>query len=266
MTKTHPWTSGFLLIFRPGRPWQLHFDLVAKLLSHNTTPTTAYAFLRVFSASETLKNIYLKISWKNVQFLLQFEIKLTSLPWRVDILTIRRSICADFHFEFVLSAIVENLIWKMMENSVAANVEFDKRDRVYMAGETLKGILYVDCLIEVSTLSISLNGETKVSWHDTIGKHSDYQIHLCTSQDFLRIFKKAKKEKEKVTKVAFKFELPEDLPSSIESNFGFTRFRCIVQIEAQQSFTAPKPLDTFEFPFTILAKISGKKRSKVSVV
>lgn len=173
-----------------------------------------------------------------------------------------------------------------MKKLVTAIVEFEKNDRVFSAGEILKGFLIVDSLVEISNLLITLNGETKINWHDAIGKNSDSQIHICTTQNFLRIFEKNRKKNVRKTKIPFKFDLPSDLPSSLESKIGSTRFCCIVQIQAQDPDGAKinaagakinpggtqinpgdakinprgaqRALDTFEFPFTILGKFSGK--------
>lgn len=117
----------------------------------------------------------------------------------------------------------------MMCSEIVAVVEFDKHDRIYKAGGTLRGILHVDCpsTVEIFALSISFNGETSVTYYGAIEKHSDHETHLGAIQDIIEIYKNEKREDAKVTKVPFQFDLPADLPSSIESSFGFTRY-CII--------------------------------------
>lgn len=147
----------------------------------------------------------------------------------------------------------------MSTNFVAATIEFDKHNRTYTAGDRLTGLLSVDRLssnVIISSVSMSLKGETRVSWHDTLMQHSDHEINLCDMEDYTKVYEKIRNDEEQITKVPFNLWLPADLPSSIESKFGSTRYVCIVQI-GYISKENKSDLETFEFPFTILARRSG---------
>lgn len=156
----------------------------------------------------------------------------------------------------------ENFSDEKMSNLLTAFLDFEKHDRKFFAGETISGILSVDSPPDVEVFSVffSLRGETNVQWHEMLIKHSAHLTELKVKEDLTHLFQKFHQEStERITKIPFKFELPIDLPSSIESQYGFTRYDCVVEIEcSRRSATAKKPVtDTFEFPFTVLAKSSG---------
>lgn len=146
----------------------------------------------------------------------------------------------------------------MASDSVVAVVNFNKHERVYTAGEKVEGTLYVDTpsMFDVGRLSLSLSGETVVTWYDEFdGKHFSHETNLCFTKDFTQAFKNARRPGEQITKVPFEFDLPRNLPSSIESKFGSTRYMCIVKMEYGHHSVKYNPRDTF--PFIVLGRFSG---------
>lgn len=167
------------------------------------------------------------------------------------------------------------------EFTTKISVEFDHPDQVYIGGEDLNGTVVINSNypVKVTKLFVILNGETKVEWtHDNgLQKFGDYKQNIHVKHDLTKTLENLIAEDSQLFEgncsVPFHFKLPENLPSSVESTFGGTKYVCKVEIldilhspahehhhhHQQQHEERPQ---VFEFPFTVLAKILGKKNFK----
>lgn len=112
-----------------------------------------------------------------------------------------------------------------------------------------------------------------------VEKFGDYKQHIYAEQDLTETLEELIDDESKVFQgnctIPFHFQLPESLPSSVESIFGSTKYICKVefidilhsphhQIHSQSphhhNHRHQERPQVLEFPFTVLARIPGNKK------
>lgn len=123
-------------------------------------------------------------------------------------------------------------------------IQFDRELATYIGGEELKGVVTIVCPApcEITQLAVLLQGETEIHWEDeeeTLNLYEDYACHLNMKEDLTHLLEAIIAndlfELPKGThQFPFIFRLPDNLPSSISTDYGSTSYQCVVQIDCMQ--------------------------------
>ncbi|KHJ42315.1 arrestin domain protein [Trichuris suis] len=127
----------------------------------------------------------------------------------------------------------------MNMDKVTIAIHLDQGDCPVAAGSELSGVVhlsYNESVLRVTDISIGLRGEARASWvskvSDKIFDTSEPLIDQTAGNSVMPAESVNVREK---TSIPFLFRLPSDLPSSIETKFGFIRYEVYVTVDVEYS-------------------------------
>lgn len=119
------------------------------------------------------------------------------------------------------------------------NLNFDSASDLYFAGQEIKGTLVISnsILTRMQKIGVTILGETRTHWnekrhgnmvYESSESHFNQLIDLTSNLNFVVDSDSTSRE---LHFLKFSFALPATLPSSFESNFGYTRYMCVGKVE-----------------------------------
>uniref|UniRef100_A0A5S6R2B6 Arrestin_C domain-containing protein n=1 Tax=Trichuris muris TaxID=70415 RepID=A0A5S6R2B6_TRIMR len=127
----------------------------------------------------------------------------------------------------------------MNMDKVAIVIHLDQADCPVATGSELSGVVhlsYNESVLRVTDILIGLRGEARASWvskvSDKIFDTNEVLIDQTAGSSVMPVEGVNVREK---TSIPFLFRLPTELPSSIETKFGFIRYEVYVTVDVEYS-------------------------------
>ncbi|CDW52242.1 Arrestin C and Arrestin N domain containing prote in, partial [Trichuris trichiura] len=128
----------------------------------------------------------------------------------------------------------------MNMDKVTIAIHLDQGDCPVAAGSELSGVVhlsYNESVLRVTDISIGLRGEARASWVSKVSdKIFDTSEPLIDQTAGNNVIVNVREK----TSIPFLFRLPSDLPSSIETKFGFIRYEVYVTVDVEYSLTTSR--------------------------